>query len=1000
MNMNKLFSKLISPLPSKEKGGANAYGPELLGTLSAGPSGLSSPISEEVILDKCNKSDAYTKANEAKTYLFNQIQELKTELDKTRDSVKHESISSMLVNACEAYNEAQIRAEFIQRFVAFMENEISTDEVRSYIFDNVPEVREAVERLDDFNKLLMEGTDEDVKTEGFVSIYEDANFIEKTLNEKRENIPYNNLSTVLESTIKNETCEDLMEYSYHTIMNRLDNAIYLLERAYQLLNKSNDVEKSEQIAIHESICKYHDLMHTMVCEQAEDRVKCMKYLERTNGDLYNSFLVNDYTMLYTLERLKDICDKMNIRNIHLLTENDISYIRENALTVKLNTFAQMIATKRNPIDGEKMRDTEWAKTWKQYCKLNNEHADLINDRERLYHKQHKKSTDEVARKIDTINGRIGAIVKQIHDLDDKLVKIELSFIERGCMSKGYWIGQIERTEAGIKRLNEMIDNNEKRISFIKKLLSEEGTQNNPQVKQSLETELASTRNDVEFMEKTIQKHKQTIAKYKEALKSAPNKHIKDGKVVFESKNYTMQSLPNVLYFASKEKKEKLSGKKLFLTPYKGIASLFIASEYMNESLRKWVKNKTGKSRPRISCNISYDEWSYDNYKVNRPLSVIHANHNIPEITDTISGTASGYIHSVDVSKVKDKLKVFSTNDPNREVVYSGEDLVPVDVIQHNVKWELKFSKENMEHSFKGTYESSDIDDVVLEYGGEIASLLHKRVFAKHSELKKDKQYKSLYNKMIRLNADLLKLDSKYIEASSDKIKEKIDDVISKKEFELMKILKQMKSIEESYDITLPDWHFSDNNEVVFDESVGSRLDKIVDNINNRQLRADDEFRELDDKLWKAKQELTELNKKAAKINETGIFKVSERLTEIEEKINSQEREIDKLQKKWEDRLEHIAEYLPRSYWTKLWSRYQNEFEYSSDMAEAFADEVKDTQKTLDDINSGILEGSAALARANIRFYKEREDFYKDAAKEAKRLQKDCERRIDALPIEK
>ncbi len=178
-------------------------------------------------------------------------------------------------------------------------------------------------------------------------------------------------------------------------------------------------------------------------------------------------------------------------------------------------------------------------------------------------------------------------------------------------------------------------------------------------------------------------------------------------------------------------------------------------------------------------------------------------------------------------------------------------------------------------------------------------------------------------------------------------------------------------------------------------TLGERLDKIVDNFVNKQLRADDDFRELDDRLWRENAELNSLNRKAARLTEN-----DEDADDIAKKITAKEKEIKELHDKWEKRLEEIAPYLPYSYWEKLSNRYTKQIVWNTDMADSFADSAKDAKAALASIESGWVEGSAALMRSNIKFYQDRAEHYRHEAKALMRLQKDAEERMKNAPKKK
>lgn len=174
--------------------------------------------------------------------------------------------------------------------------------------------------------------------------------------------------------------------------------------------------------------------------------------------------------------------------------------------------------------------------------------------------------------------------------------------------------------------------------------------------------------------------------------------------------YTINNLPDTMYFASPDKMNKLNGNQLFMTPYKGIASLFIASRIAKNNFKEYIKSNFENS---ISAeyNLSYEEWWANDNLLIQPLRMAHISHNIKDISDTINGTASGYIYTIDISKIKDHLKLFKhTKDANREVIYSGEDIIPTNIEPWTMKWELKYDRENELHSFPGKIIYSNIQE--------------------------------------------------------------------------------------------------------------------------------------------------------------------------------------------------------------------------------------------------------------------------------------------------
>ena len=151
-------------------------------------------------------------------------------------------------------------------------------------------------------------------------------------------------------------------------------------------------------------------------------------------------------------------------------------------------------------------------------------------------------------------------------------------------------------------------------------------------------------------------------------------------------------LPDTMYFGSSKQILELKN-KVFLTPHIGIASLFIIDGLFPKGYN-------------INCNIGYRQWSSPNDLLAEPLKMVNVLHNIVAFeNETFEGKSSGYIHVVDISNVKDKLSLFVTNDPDREVIYNGEDpLTIIKIIPHTVQWDFNFSQDEVERHGVGTVE--------------------------------------------------------------------------------------------------------------------------------------------------------------------------------------------------------------------------------------------------------------------------------------------------------
>jgi len=172
----------------------------------------------------------------------------------------------------------------------------------------------------------------------------------------------------------------------------------------------------------------------------------------------------------------------------------------------------------------------------------------------------------------------------------------------------------------------------------------------------------------------------------------------------ENVDYSMNNLPDKMYFGSKNKLSQLEGEKLFLSPYIGISSIFIIDrnniiiEMMKEQLGEYPKHYTG--------NIGYKEWdSLSNDELKEPLKFVHMTHNYIDLKGKKTGESKGYIYEIDISNIKDKLKLFVTKNANREVIYTGkEPLIPNRIIPHTIKWSIEFDEDNYNKHGKGIFE--------------------------------------------------------------------------------------------------------------------------------------------------------------------------------------------------------------------------------------------------------------------------------------------------------
>lgn len=171
--------------------------------------------------------------------------------------------------------------------------------------------------------------------------------------------------------------------------------------------------------------------------------------------------------------------------------------------------------------------------------------------------------------------------------------------------------------------------------------------------------------------------------------------------------FTMDTLPRIMYFASAHRHPTVQNERVFLTPYIGIASIFIINT--SKVIAEEYKKQTGHLPTKLGCNTSYKEWEMEGADLLKPLKKVHVRHNIPTMPDTFTGRSKGYIHCIDITDIRDQLKLFSSKDPDREVYYDGgKPLKPVEIIEHSLKWEMSYSETNAKYHGTGIIERTDI----------------------------------------------------------------------------------------------------------------------------------------------------------------------------------------------------------------------------------------------------------------------------------------------------
>jgi len=179
------------------------------------------------------------------------------------------------------------------------------------------------------------------------------------------------------------------------------------------------------------------------------------------------------------------------------------------------------------------------------------------------------------------------------------------------------------------------------------------------------------------------------------------------------KNSNDSPYPDIMYFTSPRKFDKLN-KKVFLTPYIGLSSIFCIERGRMLSACEYAATKSVSADwwKYRNINLEYDAWCWPVDELQEPLKSVNVTHNNAEwksIQHPISGSSFGYIHKVDVSKFKDKLIQFEDAPfPDRECIYIGEEPLPIlEIIPHRIRWSIEYDMENEERHGKPIIESKE-----------------------------------------------------------------------------------------------------------------------------------------------------------------------------------------------------------------------------------------------------------------------------------------------------
>lgn len=126
---------------------------------------------------------------------------------------------------------------------------------------------------------------------------------------------------------------------------------------------------------------------------------------------------------------------------------------------------------------------------------------------------------------------------------------------------------------------------------------------------------------------------------------------------------------NMMYFGSYKdfgnNMLKLENPRLFVTPFKGIASIFT----IDRSRYMIPKGK--------SCNLAYDEWKKDTSQLDKPFDDVHVKvEGIPEMEHR-SFENEGWIYGIDISNLKDHIYQEPWMDSEREFLILDVHEIPI-----------------------------------------------------------------------------------------------------------------------------------------------------------------------------------------------------------------------------------------------------------------------------------------------------------------------------------
>jgi ribosomal protein S18 acetylase RimI-like enzyme len=119
-------------------------------------------------------------------------------------------------------------------------------------------------------------------------------------------------------------------------------------------------------------------------------------------------------------------------------------------------------------------------------------------------------------------------------------------------------------------------------------------------------------------------------------------------------------------------KRVLNGKPLFVTPFPGVASIFIGRRKLYREFQKQGIHET---------NLGYKEWGLSENELGEPLTTVHVYvRNQPNLKP-FTVEFSGYLHTIDVSDLKNNLYRYPWMSKTRELLIANVSEVKIEKVE-------------------------------------------------------------------------------------------------------------------------------------------------------------------------------------------------------------------------------------------------------------------------------------------------------------------------------